>query len=217
VSVGVLVLSMVVVALLVSREDLKFGRIEWSDRYYVKPWSRVGPYFIGAALTILWKEKGPMKISLWVQLVGYLCSAVLLLSTVYGTYTNVDDNWSMIENVLYFTLSRSAFILGLAILCYLMLNDYGLFIKSLLSFDFWTPLARLSFGAYLVHPMIITTAFSSRRVAINWDVWTVTLQFTGFVLLTYAVSLLLWLGIEKPFSNLEKIIITHFSGKTQRK
>jgi len=185
---------------------------EWFSFYYIKPWSRVGPYFIGAALAVLWKEKGKVKISGPIRFLAYLSAAILLSTTVFGTYTNGEVPWKVTENVFYHTFSRTGFVLGLAIICYLMLNKQADFIHTILTFHFWTPMARLSYGAYLLHPVVMITFYASTRVALSWDIWSISVYFCGFIVLTYAVSLVLWLLVEKPFSNLETVIITRIKG-----
>jgi len=193
--------------ILVKINNITFGSDEWQNLYYTKPWSRFSPYLIGVGLAVLWKHQGMTQISMFVRVVGYIGVTVLLFTTVYGTYTNNNDGWSLTENLFYLTLSHSGFIFGLAILSYFMLNQYANLIRYLLSFHIWTPLARLTFGAYLIHPIIMSSAYLSTRHALNWDIWTVVVNFSGFTLISYAVSLVFWLILEKPLANLEKEIM----------
>jgi len=208
-----LLLSLTVIAILVGKNDIQFGSNDWANLYYNKPWSRFSPYMIGVGLALLWKHQGVTKISLFARIIGYMGVAVLLLTTVYGTYTNVNDGWSRTENLFYFTLSHSGYILGLAILSYFMLNQYANLIRDLLSFHIWTPLARLTFGAYLLHPIIMMSGYLSTRHALNWDIWTITVNFLGYTILSYATSLVFWLIFEKPLANMEKEIMMKVMGK----
>jgi len=80
---------------------------------------------------------------------------------------------------------------------------YGDFVRRFLGASFWTPLARLTFGAYLIHPAILsyylatmTTQF--RYTFRNW------MEIAIFViLLAYGLSFVSYLVLEKPLMNLE--------------
>jgi len=207
-----LIASYIGVGIYIGVNGLTLGDIRWFSDYYVKPWSRVGPYFIGSALAVLWKEKGKVKISAPFRFLACLSASILLITTVFGTYTNSEFNWSVVENVFYYTFSRTGFILGLAIFCYLMLNKQVVFIRTILSYHYWTPLARLSYGAYLLHPVIMVTTYLSTRVAFSWDIWSITVYYSGFIILSYSFSFVLWIVYEKPLANLETVIITRIKG-----
>jgi len=74
----------------------------------------------------------------------------------------------------------------------------------------WSPAARLTFAAYLIHPIIMTTVYLSSRSALAWDPYFVAVQFSGFVMMSYGAALILWLLVEKPLQNLEKMFIISF-------
>eukprot|EP01123_Difflugia_compressa_P015214 TRINITY_DN842_c0_g2_i1.p1 TRINITY_DN842_c0_g2~~TRINITY_DN842_c0_g2_i1.p1 ORF type:complete len:402 (-),score=44.85 TRINITY_DN842_c0_g2_i1:27-1133(-) len=211
---ALLITSYSLVGSIINGGSFKLGSSEWFN-LYTKPWTRVGPYLIGVILALLWREKKIIKLSNIFKFIGYAVSGLLLFITVFGPYTNRDDTWTNLENVFYYTFSRSSFILGLAILCYLMLSKNSSFIKTFLSYHFWTPLARLSYGVYLVHPIIMIAAAYSTRHAINWDIWTVTVNFSGYSLLAFVASFVFWIILEKPFASLEREVLTHFTGKKE--
>ncbi len=62
-------------------------------------------------------------------------------------------------------------------------------------------MARLTFGAYLVHPMIIFGVYMSTREALIWDPVSIYVRFVAFVFSSYAVSFVLWIVMEKPLMN----------------
>lgn len=202
---------------------------------YSKPWSRIASYFPGTLLAFLWLDMVPssalrqltaqketkIRIAAPFRIGLYLLASFLILSTTYGTYWNlnpVQGNWNLATNIAYSTLSRLAFVSGVGILIFLMLNGYASLPCYLLSHPFWTPLARLTYLAYLVHPMIIDTILSAGRVAYFWNPLHVIVYFLAFIMIAYSVALFIWLLIEKPVMNLEKIFLpNHVNSREQHK
>lgn len=147
----------------------------------------------------------------------------LLFAAIFGTF-NLDSDDSQVA---FFTLCRTSYglgcptnvlqliLLGLALLTYVMLSDYLLPIREMLSWSLWAPLARLTFGAYLVHPLIIVAFYMSTRQAMNWDTWAIVIRFLAFVVISYGCSFVLWLGVEKPFMNIFAILVP--TGKSSNK
>ncbi len=68
------------------------------------------------------------------------------------------------------------------------------------------PLSRLSFGAYLVHPIIIIGVYSTFRAPLSYTVPTLTLFAAGMWTLAHAGALVLYVVVEKPFMNLEMLL-----------
>jgi len=90
---------------------------------------------------------------------------------------------------------------------------YGDFVRTFLGASFWTPLARLTFGAYLIHPVFLSYWAASLTTQLrytfrNWMMWSLFA-----IVVAYGLSFVSWLVLEKPLMNLETMIVTHLTGR----
>lgn len=74
--------------------------------------------------------------------------------------------WTNLQNSLFISLSRPAFILGLMIAMLAMILDHGRLLKGFFSLPFWVPLSRLSYLVYLIFPIIDSVLISSMNQAL---------------------------------------------------
>ncbi len=70
---------------------------------------------------------------------------------------------SQTKSSVFIALCWSAWTVGLALICAVVFAGQGGPLKALLELPFWSPLARLTFSTYLVHPMVILVVISSRN------------------------------------------------------
>jgi hypothetical protein len=78
---------------------------------------------------------------------GYLCLRPI-------TANRDPLSWTRTQSALFLTFQRPIFLISLSTLIYLMMLDYGKFMKTILSRHFWTFLAKLSYGVYLLFPLV---------------------------------------------------------------
>eukprot|EP00930_Biecheleria_cincta_P001627 TRINITY_DN102760_c0_g1_i1.p1 TRINITY_DN102760_c0_g1~~TRINITY_DN102760_c0_g1_i1.p1 ORF type:complete len:850 (-),score=103.22 TRINITY_DN102760_c0_g1_i1:94-2643(-) len=112
--------------------------------------------------------------------------------------------WSKAANIIYPSLSHLVWGLGLSALMLLsMLRAPGTgWLSRLLGLELWQPLAKLTYGAYLVHPLVLVFFYCTRDSYIRYQEPTLVLNFLGFAMLSFFASWLLWLTVEKPCANL---------------
>ena len=184
---------------------------EYSDFIYVKPWSRISPYIVGLLLGfILYKEIrlpfGRIK-NIPFYLMMWFASGFLLVSTVYGMYFIWHGHVPSVgENIMYITFSRCAWSVGLALLVFACHNRYGGLINTFLSMKIWTPLSRLTFNAYLVHPLILTIIYGQLEKPIHYTDVTLATFFVAFVVFSYAVAAVLCVCVEFPLGSVEMLL-----------
>lgn len=92
--------------------------------------------------------------------VGWTLSASCILFLIYGLY-NTELN--ALGGAAYSALSHSAWALALAWITIACSTGYGGYINSLLSMPAIYPFSRVTYCAYLVHPLVI------RVLALNSD------------------------------------------------
>lgn len=132
---------------------------------------------------------------------------------------------------LYSATSRTLWSIGLAWIVYACVTGHGGIINSLLSWKPFIPLSRLSYSAYLIHPVIIACFYGSREttfhfshylmVSIDWShlKWTKFIENISFffpfflqvyfilgnIVITYVISFGLAVFFEAPIAALEKL------------
>ncbi|KAK6182375.1 hypothetical protein SNE40_010080 [Patella caerulea] len=177
---------------------------------YVKPYTRVGVYAIGLALGYLIHKKKGKKLSKLFVFSGSVVAAALGLLATYITYDCYRKNghaWSEDTFIAQETLYRPAFALALSWMILLCVNGYGGFVNTILSWNAWIPLSRLTYAAYLVHLIIVTSEIGSIRSLPYADMYYIINGYIGVVAVTYAVSFIASVIYEAPCLGLEKIFI----------
>lgn len=212
-------LSMGVTAWLIARYHLSpyvfdSHYTEYSYYAYSKPYTRAPAYFVGISAAWLLgtlEEKGLTRESqphrrhpLAATAVAILSAAVLCLvvfipATDFGASKN---SWNDFESILLLDFGRVAWALSWAaitILCY-----YGClpWTNSFLAHPAWTPLARLTYGAYLLHPLVIKLAAGTSVQYYTFSGMEVCYRFVGNCFMAFSSAIALWCLIERPVMTL---------------
>ncbi|GFU10755.1 nose resistant to fluoxetine protein 6 [Trichonephila clavipes] len=185
----------------------------WSLRFdtMTKPYTRMDPYLVGIALAYyLFKRKqnNSGKLSLVKLSIGWVVASVVTLTTVFGIYHQEPD---VVTTSFYTAVNRSCYACGLAWVIFVCVIGQGGFVNSFLSWKFWIPLSRLTFCAYLVHPLIQTTYFASLRDSIVCSHITMVMYHFGFLIMSYMAALVVSLLFESPVIRLERLIRNKFT------
>lgn len=110
-------------------------------------------------------------------------------------------------NAIYMTLIRAFFVFGLMMFIFPILLGRGKVLREILGHDWFTPIARVSFGMYLIHPTYMLFESFNRQRA-SWASHNGnTLMFFGWFTVTLITSLLFTIVIETPCANLEKVFL----------
>ena len=182
-----------------------------SSDIYIKPYCRISPYLVGLVLGYVLYKKIRFNFHWlvnWMMYVGvWVLAAGCCVSTLYGLY----DSWhghqlSLAENVTYFMFSRFVWAVGLALMVFACHNGYGWVINSFLSMKFWIPLSRLTYTAYLIHPIILTVIFSSLRDPFTYTEYTLAVYAVAMVVLSFGAAGVVAAFVEFPLSNLEMAV-----------
>ena len=181
------------------------------DDIYIKPYCRISPYLVGLVLGYILYKKIRFSfhwLADWMIYVGvWVLAAGCCVSTLYGLY----DSWhghqlSLAENVTYFMFSRFVWAVGLALMVFACHNGYGWVINSFLSMKFWIPLSRLTYTAYLIHPIILTVIFYSLRDTFTYTDYTLAMYAVAMVVLSFGAAGVVAAFVEFPLSNLEMAV-----------
>lgn len=185
------------------------------DLLYTKPYARIGPYFVGLLLGIILAEKSHF-ISRQLNLNAKVKWSVFFFSLSLITLalmTNYHLQLNSLFAAFYNSLSRLCWSIGLACLIIIFhssqLGQSECIFESLnnfLSSNIFTPLANLTYCAYLVHPIVINFFY---RTSLTPFIYTPSLMISLFfsnITCIYLVSVPLYLFIEAPITRMYKII-----------
>lgn len=97
-------------------------------------------------------------------------------------YSGGEDNLTTAESAAYYGFSRIAWALSIAWIIVACTNGYGGWVNDILSWKFFAPLARLTYCAYLSHPLLITILFSMAEFPIDARFWPIVSKlFSGVI------------------------------------
>eukprot|EP00051_Salpingoeca_urceolata_P021702 m.342985 g.342985 ORF g.342985 m.342985 type:complete len:740 (-) comp19848_c1_seq1:86-2305(-) len=199
---------------LIKHHNLNFFSPEIQDITYSKPYTRIGAYAIGmlAAFMFLHKLDSGKKVVLktWQSFCLLSLIVILLFALMYSVHDMFEPkvlphgNWSSDQWIVYTMGIRIGLPMILTLLVTLCLSGNGGIIGEFLSLGFWEPLGKLTYAAYLIHPMIIRFYVYQQpsAYAVNMVQLDVTLTGTGTVTLAYLFATASFVLIEMPFAAL---------------
>lgn len=176
------------------------------DELYDKPWLRAGPYFIGTISGyILFKTKCQLKLPMGVELIGWILSVGIMFSVVYGLYPG---NLTVMVSSVYAALGHTAWAMAVAFIVIQCCTGSARMIDSLLSLRLMYPLSRLTYCAYLVHPVIMMVTTTQMDGPLHLYNGIVLILYFGNLVASYLLSFCISLAFEAPVVTLLKIVFT---------
>ncbi|XP_016911048.1 nose resistant to fluoxetine protein 6-like isoform X1 [Apis cerana] len=174
------------------------------DKIYDKPWTRLGPYFIGMSIGyFLFKTDCKIKMSKTTVCVGWLLSSACLLSLLYGLY---EAELNPIMAAAYSSLSHSVWALGLSWIVVACSTGYGGYVNNILSAPILYPISRTTYCAYLVHPLVIRLTAMNLDSPFHLGKYTMMITFFGQLVLSYVLSFIISVSFEAPIVSMLKIL-----------
>ena len=180
---------------------------------YSKPYCRVPAYLVGMAFGFLnerWISHESCRPSLSpTATASYIsAAAVALLACVFVPLSDYRDaeSWPAWANGLFLVLVRPVWAAGLGVITTACMLGQLPRLNAFLASPAWTPFARLTFGAYLMHPVVIKwfagTATASYHFSKHYMASCALLNAAC----AFALAAVLWLVVERPCMNLESAL-----------
>lgn len=178
-------------------------------KYYVKPYCRMGPYIVGIVTGyILYKTKCKVKLNTFLNLGGWLLATGLALVVLYGLHEPLNGSpMSVAVSALYNATHKTIWGACICWVIFACSTNNGGYVNTFLSWEAYIPLGRLTYCAYLVHPILMYTYLDGLRSPIYfWDLEVMFMYF-GFLVWSYCVAYIVSLIFESPMMGLEKALL----------
>ena len=140
-----------------------------------------------------------------------VASALFMALPIVGTYwayQGTDEarfpEWA---EALHIAFSRPMWGLGVALMCWLCFAGRGGPVNWLLSRPVWVVPARLTYCAYLVHPLLLIWLFASRQHPVKITLLEFSTTCAWCATSGFTAALILYLAVEAPFRNLESVAL----------
>ncbi|OWF53620.1 Nose resistant to fluoxetine protein 6 [Mizuhopecten yessoensis] len=182
---------------------------DYFPNYYIKPYCRMGPYIIGIiAGYILYRTGGKYKIKTPLNLFIWAFMTTLGCLVVYGTYEETNGNaMSVGVAALYNAVHKTLWGVCVCWVVFACVTGNGGYINTILSWSPFVPLGRLTYCAYLVHPLVMYAYYSSLRQGIYGTDFNIIYLFMGHLVISYMVAFVISLAFESPMMALERTIL----------
>lgn len=192
---------------------------------YAKPWIRSVAYLTGMYLAMILPRQRLQRRGPWlfvhhvVMAVTITIMASITFGTALGAYSRracqykewptkdeCGSTWSPTLTWFYTSTSRTAWSLCVGILLHLCLgrDADGSPVASLLSWPGWTPLSHLTFGTYLIHPVVIFIWQLGDHSKTTYRFESFVMKTISVAAVSYGVALVLALMVEFPCAALWK-------------
>jgi len=185
---------------------------------YDKPWSRIPAYLVGLAVPWLlaWAkrvyglERGNQPRTSTACAIAYLVFTIalgIIFFLLFITYTDQagpgessreSSNWTRTENGLYLTFGRPLWACAHAMIALTCYFDYVPIVDGFLSHWLWAPLTRLTYNAYLFHPLMINLRCGWALNYYQFSSWTLAQNLLIDTTLAYMCATAAWCLVEKP-------------------
>ncbi|XP_017114295.1 uncharacterized protein LOC108137215 [Drosophila elegans] len=173
------------------------------DFLYDKPWQRVGSYIVGmCAGYVLYKVKTPPLISRRLNLSLWAASLFVLLIVVFGVW---EGQLSTVNTAFYVGVAHTAFGCGLVWIVLSCCWGLAPTVNAILSYRVMWPLSRLTYCAYLIHPIIMFICSSHMSGTVHLSNPLILTLFLGNAVVSFCSAFVISAFFEAPVIRILKI------------
>ncbi|XP_059481821.1 nose resistant to fluoxetine protein 6-like [Neocloeon triangulifer] len=187
------------------------------DIIYVNTPMRAAPYLCGMALGYVLSKKMQIPVPRWGVALGWFLSMALILGVIFLSWIPYNESYDSelyepLAAAFFGSFHRLAWSLGLSWIIWACVNGLGGIINSILSWQYFLPLSKLTFSAYLTHLAVMGVQMGLRRVPSYVSHFENFYLFSGFLLLIMPYTLFIYLAVEAPLMSLMRLA---FKKKTE--
>ncbi|PZC83208.1 hypothetical protein B5X24_HaOG208299 [Helicoverpa armigera] len=178
---------------------------------YTPSYSRAGAYLVGVAMGYLMTLYKPDDYretvsKTWSTLGIAIALPTMAFISLLGKYYYLRD-YEPLEVAVMAATNRVVW--AVSICCVIGLCEYGTvpILSDILNWPVFTPLSKLSYGIYLIHPLVIQRKKYIQRAPITYDTYSLFLDAMGTLVASTGLSYVMWLLVEAPVINLTNQLI----------
>ncbi|XP_045194786.2 uncharacterized protein LOC123550421 [Mercenaria mercenaria] len=181
---------------------------DYGKNLYMPSYARFGPYVVGLFTGyILYRCKCKCNLPKIINIVCWLISLALCCVCAYTPYSDGDKHtFTQQESAAFFALHRTAWGVAVCWIVFACATGHGGWINEVLSWKAFVPLGRLTYSAYLIHPLVMLVFYMSRNTPTYFSIYEVIYLFLGHLVLSYGIGFIVSLVFESPMMGLEKAI-----------
>ena len=187
--------------------------VKYSMYAYSKPYCRVPAYLVGMAFGFLnerWVSDESRRPALSPTATATFLSAagVALLACVFVPLSDYRDaeSWPPWANGLFLAFSRPLWATALGVITTACALGRLPRLNAFLSSPLWTPLARLTFGAYLMHPVVIKWLAGTATASYHFSMHYIASCALFNAACAFSLAAVMWLVVERPVMNIESAL-----------
>jgi peptidoglycan/LPS O-acetylase OafA/YrhL len=199
---------------------------------YAKPHVRAQSYLAGMYVAMILPPAALQQRSQWtlrhrfILLLTLGAMTLMTFITVTGAYArrpcrysewpqlnDCGSLWSPTATFLHAAFSRTVWVVAVAVLMHLCLGRDHL-VAWIMSWKCWTPLSHLTYGAYLIHPIVIFIWKLGDREKQVFRLLTFCMDFLSASAVSFVFALLAALFVEYPCASLSKTLAARGSQLT---
>ncbi|VVC86998.1 unnamed protein product [Leptidea sinapis] len=174
------------------------------DKIYDKPWTRLGPYLVGMVTGwILFKTNLKIRMNRVWTCVGWICCTGMLLFLIFGLYRS---ELSVASAAVYSAVSHSLWAAAIGWIIIACSTGHGGWLHALLSAPVLYPFSRVTYCAYLVHPVVLRVVAMHLTHPIHLGEMLVFVLFLGLTVISYFLAFLISVAFEAPIVTMLKIV-----------
>lgn len=208
--ISFLMLAQVITCAVIMKEKDYVGLLSpgFFNQIYVKPYTRIGSYLVGMMYGyLLFKTKGKVVINRSIVAMLWLFATICAIAILYGLYDTFHGPPLSVDVLAFYTaVHRIVWALAVGWVLFACVTGYGGFVNTILSWKPFIPLSRLTYCAYLVHPIIMVSFYLDSRYPIYLTDFETIYLFFGHLVMSYLVAFVVSMAFEAPMIALESLL-----------
>ncbi|XP_046398836.1 nose resistant to fluoxetine protein 6-like [Ischnura elegans] len=192
------------------------------DQLYDKPWLRLGPYLVGMLTGwILYKTALNIRMPKVAVITGWILSLVCMALLIYGVSVLGDYvsptgsvGLGLTTSAIYTSLGHTAWAVAVAWVVVACCTGHGGWVSGLLSWSALRPFSRLTYCAFLIHPLVMMISGFRMQAPLHLEPTVVIMIYLGYMLASFAAAFFVSICFEAPAVSLLKMAFKMPKSKT---